>query len=73
METNLSTMLKIHSNALVNLSIDGIIRTVEKMKLEEPKDDYDLGYRDAIDTVLIHIKQVKTNFNNLGKDEDERD
>ena len=72
METILSTMLKLHSNALVNVSMDGIINHIETMKgKEEPTDDYSRGYRDAMDLVLIQVRQIKVNFNNLGKDKDD--
>lgn len=67
----INAMLKIHSTALVNLSMDGIINHLETLKgTETPADDYSRGYRDAIDLVIINVRQIKHNFNNLGKDKD---
>lgn len=66
-EINVSAMLKIHSNALVNMSMSGIIGHLETLKgSETPQGEYARGYRDAIDLMLIQVRQIQTNFNNLG-------
>jgi hypothetical protein len=71
-DNTINAMLKIHSAALVNMSMDGIISHLETLKgKEEPSDDYSRGYRDAVDLVIIQVRQIKVNFNNLGKPKDD--
>ena len=71
-DPTINAMLKIHSSALVNMSMDGVIRFLEKqIGPEAPADEYARGYRDAMELMIIQVRQIKHNFNNLGKDKEQ--
>ena len=53
-------LLDVHADALFELYMNHVELMITKLKgIEDPQSDYAKGYRDAIDTVLIQLRNMQ--------------
>lgn len=56
----IATLLNTHADALFGLYMNNVELMITKLKgIEDPQSDYAKGYRDAIDTMLIQLHNMR--------------
>jgi hypothetical protein len=60
-DREVATLLEHHSKAITTITIANIEHLIYNLKgTESPEDTYACGYRDALDTILIKLRQLNS-------------